>query len=159
MSGAYWLPTVVEAIKTGPTLNATYQHTGVDGYSEEGQKDYLRVVFSNQQVETLDAGIGWEFDFKKTVALKNTFIASANWRINKQFLNNEREIQFNLRSITGSHGAVPVNVSPDCYTSVGLSAAYGFSDSATISLGYNGYYGNDSYKNNVINLGVGMSFF
>jgi outer membrane lipase/esterase len=156
VSGGCWLPTGVAGVETGLTINSTYQYTGVDGYTEDGQKDYLQIVYDNQHVETLDAGVGWGFNLKKPVAEKNTFIASANLRINKQFLNNEREIAYHIQSIAGSHGAVPVSIAADCYTSAGISAAYVFSDSASVSLGYNGYFGNDIYNNNVINLEVGM---
>ena len=78
--------------------------------------------------------------------------------MNKQFLDNEREIRFNVRSITGSHGAVPVNTPVDYYPSTGIGLAYVFSDNVVISLGYNGYFGKDRYKNSVINFGVGILF-
>jgi uncharacterized protein YhjY with autotransporter beta-barrel domain len=140
-------------------INTTYQNTGVDGYSENGGKDYLRMTYNNQRNETLDVGIGCDINFKKPVAPKNTFFASANVRVNRQLLDNEREIQYNLQSISGSHGAVPVSNPADCYASAGISAGFLLFDFAAISLDYNGYFGNDRYKNNVINLGVGLFLF
>ena len=117
------------------------------------------MVFKNQHTNTLDAGIGWSFYFKKPITSKNTFIMNANVLANKQFLDNERNIHFHLQSIINSHGAVPTRIPTDYYTSVNVSMAYLFAGFMSASLGYNGYFGKDRYKNNVITLSVGICCF
>lgn len=151
-NGAYWM-CESGCCKTGPAFIIDYQHSELDGFTENGAL-VANLHYRAIKRDWVGTGIGWEGVCTPNVSWGCGRLF-ANGFLYKQWVSGRRDVFFNVASMPGSHGRLPsINQRGELIFLGNVGASRPFCGCGEFTLTYNVRAGSHDTQYHTILLGL-----